>query len=108
MLTLIDPTATFSHTCKGDEEDPTVFHLKGLSAREKIRVIANPDEHGSYGSTGMECAVRFGLVGWENGSREFKPNDQNSNLDSLPDLVFYELAEEILKASKLLPETKKK
>lgn len=108
MLTLLDPTATFTHTVDGDVDDPTIFRLRALTAREKIRVMSNPDQSGSLGATGMEYAVRFGLLGWENGSRPFQENDQLANIDSLPDAVFAELAAEVLKKSGLLGEAKKK
>lgn len=108
MLTLLDPKATVTYTAKDDVDDPTVFRLRALTAREKLRVMANPEARGSLGVTGMEYAVRFGLVGWENGSRPYDENDQIANIDSLPDVVFYELSAEILKMSGLLVESKKK
>lgn len=107
MLTLIDPKATVQYTLQSDQDDPTVFELRSLTAREKLRVFANA-EGGALGVTGMEYAVRFGLVGWTNGSRDFDPNDQLANIDSLPDLAFAEIASEVLRLSGLGVEAKKK
>lgn len=69
MLTALDPQATTDYTCAGDAGEPTVFQLRGLDGRGKIRVMSQARIEGKgivYSPEAIDEALRLGLHGWRN------------------------------------------
>lgn len=106
MLPAVDPEAIYEFSLPDDTDNPTVFLLKALPSRHKGRVIAMARnaagaESISLGIDGMVYALTHGLVGWRNWETPWSDNDQDRNIDSLPDDAFALIGQRIMELSGL-------
>lgn len=98
---------TNNYICKGDDENPTKFLLKTLSAMDVAEFQDGLMSEGkaTFSVTSMYELLKKALVGWENFQGEddlpikFNPKDANANLDKLPASIIMELCEEVMRSN---------
>ena len=105
MIEAIDPDFRVDWTYPGDDDDPTVFEIRRLTARETTRMVHLMDRSCGYpqpNPDSMEYALDHGLVGWRNFKDasgalvEFDSKNPAVNVDRLPELAFVKLASAIM------------
>lgn len=103
MITPIRAIEPFDYTFEDDNENPTVWKLRGLDSRQYEQVITNISDGQLDADTG-ERVLLFGLVGWDNFSVPFS----TANFGRIPFLRRQGLINKIMEATDVSSEDKKK
>ncbi len=116
MQPSIDPLAEVRYTLKDDKDNPTVFIIRGLSARMKSRMMSDtghPVGSQKFNIDVIEQALLVGLMGWENWDgvpfldRSVK-SSQVTNVDRLTEKAYWELGGKIMELSNVSQTLEKK
>ncbi len=97
----------FTPDSEKDETMPTRFKIKPLDGEQYMSVMletkTDPDGNLSLSSAGMNMALKYGLVGWENFDTPFS----KANFGKIPAIVLISIASEIVNRSTLGGEQEK-